>query len=212
MDTRVGLSYTCLLVGFVEQALINNCTGTIPHLLLCYIDDCIDAASCSREELEQFINFANTFHHTLKFTISDTSLPFLDLSISISGNQLTTDIHFKPMDSHNYLGYTSSHPPSCKNSIPFSQFLRLCCICSQDEAFYSRNFQISSYFSDRRFPSSVINDALDQMETKRRLGDQIAEHLRSACTNRPKLLVAIHFNSPFHSLSDMSILGLLNCQ
>eukprot|EP00061_Rhincodon_typus_P006091 g26354.t1 len=40
------------------------------------------------EELEQFINFANTYHHDLKFTwtISDTSLPFLDLSISISGN------------------------------------------------------------------------------------------------------------------------------
>eukprot|EP00061_Rhincodon_typus_P016453 g44680.t1 len=37
-------------------------------------------------ELGQFINFTNTFYHALKFTwaISDTSLPFLDLSISIS--------------------------------------------------------------------------------------------------------------------------------
>eukprot|EP00061_Rhincodon_typus_P006831 g27875.t1 len=109
---------------------------------------------------EQFINFANTFHHAFKFTwtISDTSLPFLDLSVSISSNQLTTDIHIKPVDSHNYLNYTSSHPPSCKNAIPYSQIL---CLNSQDEVFYSRNSQISSYFRDHSFLSSVIKDAIN---------------------------------------------------
>eukprot|EP00061_Rhincodon_typus_P007513 g29278.t1 len=69
-------------------------TGTIPHLFLRYNDDCIGAASCSHKELKQFINFVNTFHPVLKF-ISDTSLPFLDLSISIFRNRLTTYIHFK---------------------------------------------------------------------------------------------------------------------
>eukprot|EP00061_Rhincodon_typus_P010456 g34764.t1 len=59
---------------------------TIPHLFLRNIQDCIGAASCSHEELEQFINFTNTFHPKLKFTwtICDTSLPFMDLCISIS--------------------------------------------------------------------------------------------------------------------------------
>eukprot|EP00061_Rhincodon_typus_P002627 g18053.t1 len=61
-------------------------------------------------ELEQFINFANTFHPNLKFTwtIPDTSLPFLDLYVSITGNCLNTDIYFKPTDSYGYLDYTSS--------------------------------------------------------------------------------------------------------
>eukprot|EP00061_Rhincodon_typus_P012499 g38269.t1 len=84
----MGLSNACHLIEFVEQSLFNNYTGAIPHHFLRFIDDSIGAASCSHEELEQFINFANTFHRTLKFTwtISDISLPFLDLSISISGN------------------------------------------------------------------------------------------------------------------------------
>eukprot|EP00061_Rhincodon_typus_P004395 g22465.t1 len=84
MVTCMGPNFACLFVGFVEQSLFNNYTSTIPHLFLHYIDDCINAASCSREELQQFINFTNTFHFALKFTwtISDTSLPFLDLSIS----------------------------------------------------------------------------------------------------------------------------------
>eukprot|EP00061_Rhincodon_typus_P017149 g45716.t1 len=63
--------------GFVEHSLFHNYTGTIPHFFLRYIDDCISAASCSREELEQFVKFANTFNSALKFTwtISDTSFP-----------------------------------------------------------------------------------------------------------------------------------------
>eukprot|EP00061_Rhincodon_typus_P014492 g41537.t1 len=86
MGTRVGLNYPCLFVGYVEQSLFCSYSGTIPQLFLRYIDDCIGATSCSHEELEQFIHFANTFHTNLKFTwtISDTSLSFLDLSITIS--------------------------------------------------------------------------------------------------------------------------------
>eukprot|EP00061_Rhincodon_typus_P003511 g20263.t1 len=117
----MGPSYACLFRRYVEQSLIRCYTGTIPHLFLCYID-CIGAASCSHEELEQFFNFTNTFHPNLKFTwtFSNTSLSFLDLSASISGNRLSTDIYFKLTESHSYLDYTSSHPLSCKNTIPYS--------------------------------------------------------------------------------------------
>eukprot|EP00061_Rhincodon_typus_P002316 g17177.t1 len=54
--------------AYVEQSLFRCYTSTIPHHFLRYIDDCIGAALCSHEELEQFINFTNTFHHNLKFT------------------------------------------------------------------------------------------------------------------------------------------------
>eukprot|EP00061_Rhincodon_typus_P006982 g28192.t1 len=46
-------------------------------------------------------------------------------------------------------------------------------------------------------------------ETKHRLGDRFVEHLCSVRYNQQNLLVANHFNSPSYSLSDMSILGLL---
>eukprot|EP00061_Rhincodon_typus_P002182 g16827.t1 len=129
----------------MEQSLFRSYTGTIPHLFLRYIDACIGTASCSHEELEQLINFTNTFHPNLNFTwtISETSLSFLDLSVSISGNHLETDIFFKPTDSHSYLDYTSSHPLSWKNAIPYSKFLHLHRICSQDEAFHSWTSQMS---------------------------------------------------------------------
>eukprot|EP00061_Rhincodon_typus_P013566 g40011.t1 len=59
---HMGPSYACLFVGYVEQSLFHSYTGPKHHLFLRYIDDCIGAASCSHEELEQFIHFTNTFH------------------------------------------------------------------------------------------------------------------------------------------------------
>eukprot|EP00061_Rhincodon_typus_P019172 g9685.t1 len=83
MGTRTGPSYACLFVRYVEQSLFRTYTSPKPHLFL-------GAASCSHEELKQFIHFTNSFQPNLKFswTISNTSLSFLDLSVSISSNHL----------------------------------------------------------------------------------------------------------------------------
>ena len=44
-------------------------------------------------------------------------------------------MHYKPTDSHSYLLYSSSHPSHVKNSIPYSQFLGLRRLCSDDSDF-----------------------------------------------------------------------------
>eukprot|EP00061_Rhincodon_typus_P006422 g27049.t1 len=67
-DVKGTMLGACLFAGYVEQSLFRCYTGTIPYLFLRYIDDCISAASCPHKELEQFINFTNTFHPNFKFT------------------------------------------------------------------------------------------------------------------------------------------------
>jgi len=54
-------------------------------------------------------------------------------------------VYYKPTDSHNYLLYSSSHPSHVKNSIPFSQFLRLRRLCSDDSAFSTNQNQCASF-------------------------------------------------------------------
>eukprot|EP00061_Rhincodon_typus_P003126 g19355.t1 len=39
MGTRMGPSYACFFVGYVEQPLFHCYTGTIPHLFFRYIDN-----------------------------------------------------------------------------------------------------------------------------------------------------------------------------
>eukprot|EP00061_Rhincodon_typus_P000189 g10848.t1 len=48
-------------------------------------------------------------------------------------------------------------------------------------------------------------------KTKQRLRDRFMEHLRSVHNKQLHLPVVNHFDSPSHSLDDMSILGLLQC-
>ena len=83
-----------------------------------YRDDCFGATSYTKEELERFIGFVNSFHPArLKFTweISETSVTFLDINISVQDNNLVTSVHYKPTDSHSYLLYTHPSPPiSCQ--------------------------------------------------------------------------------------------------
>ena len=85
-----------------------------------YIDGIIGIASCSREELENFIHFVQSFHPSLEFTfeISDTSVSFLDIQISINDNRLRTSVYYKPTDSHSYLTFSSSHPPGLLERSP----------------------------------------------------------------------------------------------
>ena len=100
----------------------------------------------------------NSFHPALKYTweISETSLAFLDIKVSISGNVLCTSVHYKPTDSHSYLLYSSSHPSHVKNSSPYSQFLRLRRLCSDDSDFSTKSEEMCQFFEKRGYPVSVV--------------------------------------------------------
>ena len=111
MGTKMGPSYANLFVGFIENKFFSNYHGPNPDLYERYIDDCVGATSSSREELNLFINSVNSFHPALKYTweISENSLAFLDIKLSINDNGLSTSVHYKPTDSHNYRSTERPH-------------------------------------------------------------------------------------------------------
>ena len=165
-----GSDYANLFVGYVEEQIFNQFDGPKPELFGRYIDDCLGATSCTKEELERFICFVNSFHPALKFTweISETSVTFLDIHISVQDNKLATSVHYKPTDSHSYLLYSSSHPSHVKDSIPYSQFLRLRRLCSEDSDFNSKCDEMSNFFSERGYPDSILSKALNRVQNVNR--------------------------------------------
>ena len=78
-------NYANLFVGFVEKQIFEQYTDPIPDYLGGYIDDCLGTASCSCVELERFITLLII---SIQFTweISETSASFLDILVSINGN------------------------------------------------------------------------------------------------------------------------------
>lgn len=71
-------------------------------------------------------------HRYLKFTFEfdNHSINFLDTTVKVINNKLQTDLFVKPMSKHLYLHATSNHPTHLKESLYYSQGLRIIRICS----------------------------------------------------------------------------------
>ena len=89
--------------------------------------------------------------------------PLLVLLFSTSTFLSKTSVHYKPTDSHSYLLHSSSHSPHVKNSIPYSQFLRLRRLCSDDTDFSAKADEMRNFFAERNYPNSVVTDALERV-------------------------------------------------
>ena len=76
--------------------------------------------------------------------------------------------HYKPTDSHSYLLYSSSHPSHIKDSIPYSQFLRLSRLCSEDSDCNSKCDEMSNFFSERGYPDNILSKALNRVQNVNR--------------------------------------------
>ena len=115
------------------------------------------------ERNQSFYYFRQFFSPSSKIYLGNfrnfKSLAFLDIQVSIRGNGLCTSVHYKPTDSHSYLLHSSSHPSHVKNSIPYSQFLRLRRLCSDDSDFSNKSKEMCQFFEKRGYPASVIQAA-----------------------------------------------------
>ena len=164
MGTKMGPSDANLFVGCIENQFFNQYNGQ-PKLYRRYIDDCVGATSSTRKELEQLIYSVNSFHPASKYTwqISETSIAFLDINVSIHNNALSTSVYYKPTEARSYLLHSSSHPYHVKNSISFSQFLRL--LCSDELDFSNKSEEMLQFFKNRGYPDSVVKTAQERAQT-----------------------------------------------
>ena len=193
MGTKMGPSVACLTMGHFEEQLFSQYTGPRPILYKRYIDDIVGVATGSRHDLESFIHFVESFCPFLKFThcISDSSVVFLDLQLSISNRSITSNLHFKPTDSHNYLLYPSNHPKSCTKSIPYSQLLRAKRICSDESDFAKSSEQILSFFEKRQYPTKILSNALQRIQRTSR-ADALEKRTKNTTNLRIPLVISHH--------------------
>ena len=149
-------------------AMLSSYAGTKPDLYKRYMDDVAGAASCSEEDLRKFLEFASSFHPNLEYTwsISTDKLPFLDICLKPRDNRVSTSIYYKDTDSHSYLNFSSSHPSSCKSSIPYNQFLRLRKICSENDDFESEANKMETFFGARGYPNDLIRRGRERASIK----------------------------------------------
>ncbi len=164
MGTRVAPSFANLFMGHFEEKYVYT-YRLQPWCWFRFIDDIKFLWPNGREELDRFIHYLNheTEYPTIKFTanISDTSNDFLDTSLYYTpeGN-IAFKLYSKPTDKHNYLRYDSCHPKRMKDSIPFSQFLRIRRICTDISEFDKSAALIGKHFLRRGYPKELIEESI----------------------------------------------------
>ena len=169
MGTKVAVGYANTTLGLFEDMHVYT-YHTQPYLYKRFIDDIFMIWTAGHDSLLEFINHMNTRDSNFRFTqeISENHINFLDTKISIENNKLVTDLYSKPTDSHNYLRYDSSHPQRCKDSIHYSQFLRIRRICSNSDTFEKHVSDYSNYFKMKGYPEKLISEAIALARSKNR--------------------------------------------
>ena len=85
------------------------------------------------------------------------------LIAKLSKCRLTSDLHIKDIDRHQYLHFNSSHPDHTKRSIIYSQTLRLTKICTFENDFERHRDEMKSWFQRRGYPEAAINTKMKNM-------------------------------------------------
>ncbi|MGH0115911.1 UNVERIFIED_CONTAM: hypothetical protein FKN15_054267 [Acipenser sinensis] len=83
----------------------------------------------------------------------------------VSNCTSNTTLFYKETDSHSYLRYDSSHPKACRNSIPYSQLLRLRHICSDDSDFLNKTNDMCAFFRNCGFLDTILREAQLRVST-----------------------------------------------
>ena len=126
---------------------------------------CVFIWICGQEKLDSFLeelNRCSSYLH-FKYESSKTSIPFLDLKVSLSNGDLSTDLHIKSVDKHQFLHYTLSHHDHTKRSIIYSKALRISRICSNKSNFFKHIESMKSWFEIRGYPNKLIEQEMEKV-------------------------------------------------
>lgn len=124
--------------------------------------------------IQEFLEWLNNIHASIKFTIVGTpnETRFLDTIVYRSKNHtLAVKPYIKPTVRNNYLHFGSFHKHQLKTNIPYGQFLRLKRNSTADQDYQMHAKHLAQSFQRRGYPSGVV------MEAARRANERERESL-----------------------------------
>ena len=135
-----------------------------------YIDEIFSVWDYTKQEIYLFIEQANNFHPTIKFTaeISEIKTTFQD-TIIYKGDRFRNDsvldirTHCKPTETFQYTHFTSCHSPGVKRGFMKGEALRLLRTNSSETMFEDNLSKFKSRLIKRGYPKKLIRRTLSDV-------------------------------------------------
>jgi hypothetical protein len=161
MGSKFAPSFSSIYMHWFESTHLLN-APIQPIIWRRFINDIFAVFICTDEELQQFYEWLNNLHESIKFTMdnSENGLPFLDTFVTIEGKKLVTRPYTKKTDRKQYILPSSCHPPHLIKAIPYSQALRIKRICTHPEDAIRELKNLKGFFTNRDYPADVVEEAI----------------------------------------------------
>ena len=169
MGTKMAVAFANLFMAEIETKMLNQ-SNIKPRVWKRYIDDVFSLWDASKQDIDLFIEQANTFHSTIKFTaeISEKEITFLD-TVVYKGERfqnksiLDVKTHYKPTETFQYTHYSSCHPPGVKRG-----FIKGDGYQTSKNKLLGKNFQeamcnFKTRLEARGYPKSLIEKTLSEV-------------------------------------------------
>ena len=163
MGSPLGPLFANIFLSFHEKVWLSKCPADFKPLLYCrYVDDCFLLFK-STDQISQFLDFLNSQHPNIKFTCeieSNSTLPFLDISIIRKNGVFETSVFQKPT----FTGlFTNSHsfiPSQYKCNLISFLVHRLYNICSNYENFQAQLESLRQILNRNSYPTRLFDSCV----------------------------------------------------
>ena len=175
MGTKMAVSFANIFMAAVETEILNQ-SHFKPLTWKRYIDDVFSLWNINKEEINSFIELANSYHSTMKFTaeISDTKITFLDTCV-YKGERfkkesiLDVRTHFKPTETLQYTHFTSCHPPGVRKGFIKGKALRLLRTNSSKATFGENITKFKRRLRGRGYPGNLLENTPSEIKFSERM-------------------------------------------
>lgn len=174
MGTPMAPNYANLFMDKFENSLLDDFEqkyGIRPMLWYRFIDDVFFIWTGTKEELSTFIDFTQSFSQRnnmkskMKFEVSmsQESVNFLDVTVSLRDGKLETSLYSKPTDAHLYLNAKSFHPSHVIKNIAKGLLIRIRRICSRKFDYLEHGRELVGYLIKRGYDEKLLTRTLYQV-------------------------------------------------
>ena len=198
MGTRMAPSYANLFLAKFETDALSRAPFQ-PFIWWCYIEDIFMIRTRSVQDLNAFTSFLNDIDPTIKLT----SIPFLDVNVSLHNGKIVTHLYTKPTDKHQYLLHSSCHPIHTKRAIPFSLALRLHHICSTNETFTLRTDELIEYLHKRGYNRCFLQGEIQRVNNITRTEALTPLDTSTRALDKPERVPFVITYNPARSISSI---------
>ena len=164
MGSPLGPSLANFFLGHIEQSKLFQNHDFYPIVYLRYVDDIL-AVFEEGTTYHPFFELLNKQHPNLKFTVdesTESSFPFLNVSMVISGKNVETWVFRKKTHTNVLLNFTAAVPNFWKTGLIKCLLSNARKICTSEALFKSEVEQLRMMFADNGYPRIFFENTFEK--------------------------------------------------